>query len=397
MGAVGHIASWFGNVSATVGMTGFTNIKGKMFSLTGIILASLAEEKMQSRQYRSARRRLLNSYQQSRLEKLQKKYLTKRRGKLDSQLMEKEIQKMMQQFKRDHQEYVRTFMGVVKQVVKAFEAANMKEAEIVNFYPELQLDLDAYIHRHPDKKIFPEKVTRTFRKKLDSVLADLTISLHRELDLMALEASGSSRPVMKVFPMYAKLRKAIAEARGVREVQRLGKDVTKYEDIQRAIIRQIGSSRSAASGLQQNFLILLLHYATLCERVFGSFKKIKSDALAIMEYMDRDIVKVERKLSYFLMFLQSDPTIQGDVEAIKTEFDTEYRRVKDYLVYEETRVITLRKRVEALESADVPDKIADILTMDEAAAEAASDAIFHRRTQHLVHREHLIPDYPLNR
>ena len=96
------------------------------------------------------------------------------------------------------------------------------------------------------------------------------------------------------------------------------------------------------------------------------------------------------------MFVQTDPTIRVDVAQAKNDFDTQYRRVKDYLVYEESRVISLRKKVEALESADVPDKIADILTMDEAAAEANSDAIFHARTKHLIHREHLIPDHPLN-
>jgi len=284
-------------------------------------------------------------------------------------------------------------MDIVKQVVKTFEAANMKEAEIVDFYPALQADLDLFIRDNPDQKIFPEKITQQFRKKLDAVLADLAVSLHHELNLMALEASGSSRPIMKFIPSLANFRKSIAESRGVREASRLGKEVKESEGLRDVILSQISSS---GQGIRQNFLILLLHYAVLCERVFGSFKKIKSDTLAIMEFMDRDIVKVERQLSRFLMFVQTDPTIRVDVAQAKNDFDTQYRRVKDYLVYEESRVISLRKKVEALESADVPDKIADILTMDEAAAEANSDAIFHARTKHLIHREHLIPDHPLN-
>ena len=370
-----------------------STLRGKMFSLTGIILATLAEEKTKSREYKKAKKKLLNSYNQRKIERLQQKYLKLNRKKLDSKSIEKEIKTMMQDFKKDHGYYIKTFMDIVKQVVKTFEAANMKEAEIVDFYPALQADLDLFIRDNPDQKIFPEKITQQFRKKLDAVLADLAVSLHHELNLMALEASGSSRPIMKFIPSLANFRKSIAESRGVREASRLGKEVKESEGLRDVILSQISSS---GQGIRQNFLILLLHYAVLCERVFGSFKKIKSDTLAIMEFMDRDIVKVERQLSRFLMFVQTDPTIRVDVAQAKNDFDTQYRRVKDYLVYEESRVISLRKKVEALESADVPDKIADILTMDEAAAEANSDAIFHARTKHLIHREHLIPDHPLN-
>ncbi|MBI2112932.1 hypothetical protein HYT52_05320 [Candidatus Woesearchaeota archaeon] len=374
-----------------------STLRGKMFSLTGIILATLAEEKTKSREYRKARRNILNKYNQKKIESLQNKYLTKSRKKLDSKSIEIEIKKMMQDFKKDHGYYIKTFMDIVTQVVKTFDAANMKEAEIVDFYPQLRADLEAYIGAHPDQKIFPEKATKKFREVLDNVLKDLVESLHKELALMSLERrtqpGGLKRMLGSAFPTFANIKRAMAESRGTREASTLGKEVKQYEDIRNAILSQIATG---GEGIRQNFLMLLLHYAVLCERVFGSVEKIKNDVLIIMRFMDKDIVTVERELARFLLFVQADPTIRVDVARAKNDFDLQYVRVRNYLIYEESRVTTLGAKVEALKSADVPDKIAKILTMNEEAAQALSDTLFHARTQHLVHRKDLIPGHPLN-
>ncbi|MFH1276723.1 MAG: hypothetical protein ABIH82_06445 [Candidatus Woesearchaeota archaeon] len=373
-------------LGASTGITNYT-IRGNMFSLTGLILASLAKEKMGSGQYRKARRRLMKTYTEEAIVKLQ----TKHGGATDSDKIEKAIKKMMVEFKRDHQIYIKAFMDVIKQLVKVFEVAEMEDRQIITFYPQLQLDLEAFIRAHPDNKIFPEKITEAFKNKLDNVLVNLIATLQHEIELLAKEASPQSGAS---FPGWAKMRAHFASTKARGETRQLGKDVKKYQQLKLAIETQF--SGATPTGIQQNFLSLLLHYAILCERVFGSTKKIKSDMIKILEYMDKDIVIVERQISYFLMFMKSDPRVKGEITSIKNDFDIQYKKVKDYLVYEETKVMDLKTKVAALESGDIPDKIADVLTMDRDVAEATSDLIFHHRTAHLVHREHFIPDHPLN-
>jgi len=139
--------------------------------------------------------------------------------------------------------------------------------------------------------------------------------------------SKGKRQVAGFFSSFVKERSA--ERRSVRAVKRLTERATAMTEVSKHLRYEL------QTGVQQDFLALLLQYVTEMHKLTGSAGDIKKDMVIVMQDIEKGVAKVFGVLYPFLAVNERDPTIAAMVQKIKVTFGTTHQKILSELKDEE--------------------------------------------------------------
>lgn len=292
----------------------------QIFSTPGTILVEINNERSKDKDFQQAKKKLLKNYNLKKLGKLQQKYI-KSPAKLRL-----EIEAYFKEFERDFLIFTQFYEELYKHILAVFEAAESEEYSDLLGFRQLVTLVEARAKEHPKEFYFPKTGQKAFHKEFKKVLKMLAGQLAGEYSMLQRLSKGKKQ-VAGFFSRFIKERSA--ERRSARAAKRLTDRVNALTEVVKHLQYEL------QTGVQQDFLALLLQYVTEMHRLVGAEGDIKEDMIIVIQDVEKEVTKVLGVLYPFLAVNERDPTIAAMVQKIQETFGTTHQNILAKLREEE--------------------------------------------------------------
>ena len=292
----------------------------QVFSTPGTILVEVTNERSKGKDFQQAKKRLLKNYNLKKLGRLQQKFI-KNPAKLRL-----EMEAYFREFEKDFLIFTQFYEELYKHILAVFEAAESEEYTELLGFRQLVTLVEARAKEHPREFYFPKTGQKAFHKEFKKVLKMLAGQLAGEYSMLQRLSKGKQQ-VAGFFSRFIKERSA--ERRGARAAKRLTERVNAMTEVVKHLRYEL------ESGVQQDFLALLLQYVVEMHRLIGTEGDIKKDMIIVIQDIEKNVIDVLGTLYPFLAVNERDPTIAAMAQRMQETFGTTHQNILAKLQQEE--------------------------------------------------------------
>ena len=323
----------------------------QVYSTPGTILVDINNERSKDKDFQQAKNNLLKNYNLKKLGKLQQKHI-KNPAKLRL-----EMEAYFKEFEKDFLIFTQFYEELYKHVLAVFEASESEEYGDLLGFKQLVTLVEARAKEHPQEFYFPKSGQKAFHNEFKKVLKMLAGQLAGEYSMLQRLSKGKKQ-VAGFFSRFVKERSA--ERRSVRAAKRLTKRATAMVEVSKHLRYEL------ETGVQQDFLALLLQYITEMHGLISSAGNIKRDMVIVMQDIEKNVTTVLGMLYPFLAVNERDPTIAAMVKKIQETFGATHQNILAKLQQEEQWGVYVRTISKSIQESEL-ELLAQIQGLDEKA------------------------------
>ena len=320
-------------------------------SYTGVMLVNSIKLRRRDRRLRKALKRLNKKYTPDRIANLYKKYSrvekespSKEQKRLRK--FQKKLGKLVNNFLNDYAEFRAYYLDTLQLIAQSLLGGKRESYKEFTGIEALFAQLEA----KKSELIFPMREIETFKGQIAKLLRDIARDIRMdELSDIRVERGGYPAG-LSVFAFKRWWSRAKLYRKEKREIKRLGRNLELYEQIYNRVLQEL------QSGVQQDFLFLLIEVFKRVDVADKRLEEIKQDLMIVLKRLSEEVTNVKNSLHNLLTLLRNESQIKNNPQFAKIEEDiTKLENIFKQMVQQDFKnTEALRKKLnEMLQESNV--------------------------------------------
>lgn len=298
-----------------------SDVKKRLVSLSGLVLADFGKEQQIDRQFKKVKKRLVKDYTPAKVEKLQNKYLK------NPEVFRMKFDALVEQFVEDYALYrtsLKDFLETIRAQLQALEREQYAGlVKMENLLAQIE-------NKSPAGIIYVgPNIKRRFEQEFSIAMRSLTKQLQKSYARLELARTYMQRQQTRWFVARWFQNSRFAERLGMRSAARLRDQIERTKQWNDRIAAQL------AMGVRPDFMMLLLRFITEMEQTHKLLEAVRKDIIIMVQDVCDTITTVSLYTAKFVTIIMTDKNALAKIQAARNAMNVNLAAVLQLIVEDE--------------------------------------------------------------